>query len=408
MADAAHGSISGFLFQFEKALALLASAKDANTVVSIEKVDDVAIENDDSLVLLAVQQKHSISPNGTAFEDTSHALWRTIQIWIQKIQLGIFNSETIFVCSTNKKIKADSLLRRIQTNDFDEVFKEISELLITQKAKLVEATSNGSSGDTIKKVIGLIKFAIDNKSELKIIKEKLQISDEENLKNLFLSELHLIADEISELQQDTVYESMYGWIAHRSLSMWRNGNTASFKKVSFNTKLAHNGSNPAITNTIFTKKNKLGVISPEIKKAVRNELFVTQIEEIQRNKSATERKIEQAILEYLYHEIEVARIVQIGNYTEFDFKEFEILCKEKWQSSYDRIVIKELVDYSDEELHELAVKLFDSIMDNIVVEFNEHVSFNSFNKYIHNGAFLKLSNIPEIGWHPDWEKKYGN
>ena len=43
MSDSASASISGFLFQFEKALALLASSIDSNSIVSIEKVDDVAV-----------------------------------------------------------------------------------------------------------------------------------------------------------------------------------------------------------------------------------------------------------------------------------------------------------------------------------------------------------------------------
>ena len=408
MSDSASGSISGFLFQFEKALVLLASINDSDSVVTIENVDDVAIENDDSVVLLTVQQKHSISPNGTVFEDTSYALWRTIQIWIQKIQSNIFSNETSFVCSTNKKIKIDALICKIRDNEFETVLAEVSELLKDQKVKYTEAKNNGGTGASIKKVNTLIQFALNNQTEFKIIKEKLKILDEENLKDSFLSEVHLITKEYSDLQRDNVYENMYGWIVHRSLSMWRNGNIASFKKEVFNTKFAHVSSNPAITNAIFTEKSKHGSISLELQKAVRDELFVTQIQDIDRNAKAKERKIEKAILDYLYHDIEVARIVDIGNYTEVDFEEFKELCYEKWQTHYDSQVLKELSDYSKEEMNDLAINIFDSIMDNIVLDFNNKVTFNSSNKYIHNGAFLKLSNIPRIGWHPDWETKYRN
>lgn len=102
MTDSASGSISGFLFQFEKALVLLANLDNTRDVVSIEQVDDVAIQNDEGLVLVTVQSKRSIAPNGTTFEDTSKSLWRTLQIWIEKLDSGIFNNSTKFVCFTTR------------------------------------------------------------------------------------------------------------------------------------------------------------------------------------------------------------------------------------------------------------------------------------------------------------------
>ncbi|MDH6254178.1 hypothetical protein M2347_003905 [Chryseobacterium sp. H1D6B] len=59
MSDSASGSIAGFLFQFEKALVLLATLDNTTDVVSIEQVDDVAIQNDEDLVLVTIQSKHS-------------------------------------------------------------------------------------------------------------------------------------------------------------------------------------------------------------------------------------------------------------------------------------------------------------------------------------------------------------
>ncbi len=68
MNDPASGSIAGFLFQFEKALVLLATLDNTKDVVSIEQFDDVAVQSEDNLVLVAIQSKHSISPSGTTFE----------------------------------------------------------------------------------------------------------------------------------------------------------------------------------------------------------------------------------------------------------------------------------------------------------------------------------------------------
>jgi hypothetical protein len=45
-------------------------------------------------------------------------------------------------------------------------------------------------------------------------------------------------------------------------------------------------------------------------------------------------------------------------------------------------------------------------MHRLKLDFNESNKFNTENIYIKNGSFLKLSNIPRIGWHPDWEATF--
>ncbi|WP_448634247.1 ABC-three component system protein [Pedobacter panaciterrae] len=70
------------------------------------------------------------------------------------------------------------------------------------------------------------------------------------------------------------------------------------------------------------------------------------------------------------------------------------------------MVLKELEDYDEDTKNSLAISIFDSVMDKAEVKFQGGIEFTSDNKYIHNGTFLKLSNIPEIGWHPDWKTKY--
>ena len=55
MSDSASGSISGFLFQFEKALVLLAALDNITDVVSIEQIDDVAVQTDEDLVLVTIK-----------------------------------------------------------------------------------------------------------------------------------------------------------------------------------------------------------------------------------------------------------------------------------------------------------------------------------------------------------------
>lgn len=153
MSDSAPGPIAGYLFQFEKALMLLATLENVHDIVSLELVDDVAVQDENNIVLMAVQAKHSISPNGTTFEDTSSSLWRTLQIWIQKLENGTFNTQTQFICSTNKEIHAQSLVKRIETETLEDVVTDITKLLASQKAKLQNLqVDKPEAGPSIKKL----------------------------------------------------------------------------------------------------------------------------------------------------------------------------------------------------------------------------------------------------------------
>ncbi len=409
MSDSASGSISGFLFQFEKALVLLATLNNTTDVVSIEQVDDVAIQNDEDLVLVTIQSKHSIAPNGTTFEDTSKSLWRTFQIWIEKLESGIFNNSTKFICSTNKKVGDNSLLRKIQSDTFEEVIEEIKSLLTKQKVKLKTLqSSKPEAGQSIKSIVKLIEFVLSKEDKFKIIKQNLEIEDEESLMERFFIATHMTTDNYPQARKELVYDAMYGWLLNGSKSKWLQGTKigATFTKKDFDSKLSIVNTNPAIVNAVFRKKENLGTIDSNHLSEIRKELFVAQIADLERKKSAKERLIENAILDYIYHDIEIAHIVRGGDFTEPDFKEFQKACKDRWQKYVDTVILKELEEYNDIEKNELGITIFDNIMNNIEIKFQEGFSFNSSNSYIRNGTFLKLSNVPEIGWHPDWEAKY--
>ena len=138
----------------------------------------------------------------------------------------------------------------------------------------------------------------------------------------------------------------------------------------------------------------------------KSELFVKQIEDIYRRKNAKEKIIKNAILDFIYYGIEVKHIVDRGDYTKPDFDDFVVQCRDNWQKVFDIIVVHEPDSYDDTQKNDLAREVFDTVMHKMQVEFKEGFCFNPATEYIRNGCFLELSNIPEIGWHPEWESKY--
>ena len=83
-------------------------------------------------------------------------------------------------------------------------------------------------------------------------------------------------------------------------------------------------------------------------------------------------------------------------------------CKEDWKFTFNSKLIKELEDYSEDELNDIAIKVYQEVMQNYNTTFKLGYAFNSENKYIKNGSLLRLSNIPEIGWHPKWKEYFLN
>lgn len=404
MSDSAKGPLAGYLFQFERALLLLAGLDNKKDYISIESVDDIAKHNEKGTVILTEQAKHSISNSGTTFQDTSYALWRTIEIWIGKLEKNILNDKTVFVCSTNKVIAKTSLLYKIKTEPIDSVISQINDLLVIQKEKLKK--SGKTDKPTIKENIKLIEYALSKESLFRIIQKNIQIEDNQNIKEHFFTKLHLTADKITDAQREAIFDSFYGWISNGSKAKWNNSLDATFSKNSFDDKWLIINSSSSIKNAIFRTKESLGSITESEINKKRQELFVKQIEDINRRKDANERKIKEAILDFLYSDIEIFYIINKGDFTKEDFENFLKDCQKCWQDCFDANVLKEIDKYTDDEKTEIAIRIFDTIMNKIEINFKDGFCFNTNNAYIRNGSFLKLSNVPNIGWHPEWEDKY--
>jgi hypothetical protein len=406
MSDSAVGSVAGYIFQFEKALLMLSRLKDGTDYISIESVDDIAAHEAKGSVLLTVQAKHSLLVSGKTFEDTSKSLWRTLEIWIQKLETGIFDLNTEFVCSTNKAIPATSLLSRIKSEKIEDVFETLKNLLADQIIKRDSVIAGGGTASSIKQTMKLIEFVLSKPTFFQTIKENLKIQDEENIKSNFLKELHLDTDLYTDITKDSIYDEFYGWIMLGSTFKWKNSEAATFSKKQFNDKYLRIKTNPSIMEAIFRAKENLGSIEDHIIDRKKGELFVKQLDDIARRKEAKDRIIQNAILDYIYSEIEIKHIVDKGDHTDVDFEKFMEQCKEAWQLCFDNNVIHEIEDYNETQRNEIAIEVYNVVMNNIEIKFKEGFGFTTRNKYIRNGCFLQLSNKPEIGWRPDWEGKY--
>lgn len=387
---------------------LLADLPSATDYVSIELVDDAAAHKEDDTVIATAQAKHSISSSGTTFEDTSYALWRTIELWISKLEVASFTTQTAFYCTTNKEIPPGTLLRRLKdASTYEEAALIIESLLEMQQQKLARwKRTTGPKSRGMADIVGLIKYALSKPAELKILWTNLNIEDNADFKLAFLNKIHVVTPSVTPYQRSRIYEECYGWIVITCLAKWRNSKAATISKEQFNNKLHIILNSPAIVKAIFRTKKSIGEIGEKEMINRQHELFVRQIEEIEWRQDVKERKVRTAILEFIYHEIELKYVIDKGDYTAPDFDIFLKTCRDAWQRIFDRHFPLELEKYTPAERHDIARTIFDNIMNDLQLEFKDGFCFTTDNAYMRNGSFLKLSNIPTIGWHPEWEAKY--
>lgn len=402
--DSAKSSVAGFLFQFERALSILTELTSISHSITIEEVDDIAVEKENGTILIADQAKHSISQSGSTFQDTSYALWRTLELWVEKSQNGIFNKDTKFICSSNKSIPPNSLLYAIAHEDFESVLSKVKNLVKDQKEKLDGLAPD--RGKHIKKILRIIKYVLKEEELFKVVQCNISIDDTLNLKEEILSKLHLDSDHLKFNQKENVYHSLIGWLTDHSLYQWKNNAPASFNKKSFNDKYLSLIKSPSIVNVIFRSQDEITISGKDLI-GKDEELFVKQLTVLKRKESTKKRLINNAIEDYIRFELEqVYMMKEVGELTKKDFQKFIKTCFMKWQDCYDSIVIDEIGNYTEEEQNQLAVQIYDHLMLKMELDFNEEWKITTQSRYIKNGSFLVLSNIPEIGWHPDWENLF--
>ena len=85
----------GYLHQVRYALVLLLRAPNAESNISIEKLDDIAFEEDGEAVEL-LQTKHHVTHTGS-LTDFSIDLWKTLRVWAVSARSGIFDLDSVIL-----------------------------------------------------------------------------------------------------------------------------------------------------------------------------------------------------------------------------------------------------------------------------------------------------------------------
>jgi hypothetical protein len=394
------GTPAGFIFQFEIALLELSNLGIGESV-SLEKVDDVAKEDKMGIHKCTIQVKHSINSSSTNFGNTSVDLWKTFNIWIKKLLDKDVNIGNQFIAVTNNRLPKDSILKEKDFNSFLDRIKIIkSKQELDYQAKQNIDTKKGKS---IKATIDRIDYAIKHVDELEIVFKNFEIKEKLNVKEEFLNNILLSTKE--EAVKDRVYHQLLGWIEETSKEKWKNKNEAVFSKSDFELKYNFIRDNQTIINSLFRHQKEISVSDRDLDN--RDEIYIKQIDDIERYEK--EDIIKKAILDFVNCDVEITRLIVNKDYsiiTKLDYEDFEKSCEGAWNDIKRKYIRKDLSKYTDDELNEIGCNIYDAIIVDLRLKFQDNWDFNVSTKYIQNGTFLKLSNSLKIGWNPKWEDKY--
>jgi ABC-3C protein len=383
----ATGQMAGYLFQPDRALVLLCSCNN-NESVSIELVDDVAMIDDDGNVIFREQDKSSIQAEGQPFKDRSKDLWNTLMIWATEIKNGTLKIETTkLVCVTNKKLDDNSLIKKISSAKTEAEVTTAIALLKTAAAeppaglkKTIETVL--AEEEILKKLIPQITLIEDNNLETR----NKEIADE----------LHL-SDEI----KNNVIESLRGWLNESILKQLERGQAPIIKKTDFNNRYHLVINKETDDRIVFMAKRFVkSKISQTDREEASDRTFVKQLDLV--GHSDKHNILLDAIDDFLCSEAERTRLTIKGDLDREELNDMDELSKERWTEVFRRKMTQLKPDMKEDDLAEFAFEIYDTTVSGYLAE----IRGNKTQPYFTKGSFHKLSDELEIGWHPHWQKHF--
>lgn len=375
---AAPSSAAGFLFQFQRAVQVLALAPNEMTL-GIETLDDLAIESPAGATILE-QDKFTSNQTGDVFGDRTRNLLGSLSIWLAALLSGEISPDTTRFLLVTNIVCRDGLARRISDARTDDdamnCLKEIQD-------------SNGKSKIRLR-FLELLNKPNGIKLFISLCKSVELVDGEKASESVAVKTLSLPS--AMEAHRNVIFDALRGWIHSQALESWASGRSCRISKQSFT--------------------NQLHAILDGLKRGKRRELPERDIhlseEDVARQKDATfVRQVElvtddegwktDAIHDYLRCITEKTRLNKEGEIAEKDWLDFSDRLERRWSSIWSRN--NRLLKESEEDtgFQTMAEVLGDDYHPVLAGE-------PTVQSYLANGTYHRLSDEKTIGWHPRYRE----
>ena len=393
MADNTHavGQMQGYMLQVRHMLFELISLNPIT--VSIEKLDDVAIESSDGSVI--AEQIKSVTSDDNPLANRSVVFWKTINNWLEYINNGTLNLDTtIFrmVVVANKALRSGDFIEAFH-NSTDEAKAYISlqsarEGLWGKKNELKNKIPDSYSG--------YLKNLFDAKNESVICKiiSKMSIDVHENdydekLYEKFRGIPALIPEFVESL---LIY--MLGWVTDKVNEQARNGQVAFIENAEFNKALQ-------TQMRMYNQRDALPALSQAIDENViitevnQQDIYIQQLDLIDVD---FDSKLE-AASEYIRTRTEITLRAESGLFTPQSLTEYNEKMKQTWKDRSRLIAIA----HADTDVNK-GKMLYFGLRESAS---SQKLQGNEVPSFFGAGVLQTLANEPkeepEIGWHPEYK-----
>lgn len=383
----ADDKILGFEYQFYYFL-LKVLKIDADETIGFEVKDDVHIENNKTLSLIQLKHTRQTNSDGEPINLTTSDidLWKTFSNWVDVIQKEPnkkdFINSTNFVFITNKNESEKhiffSSLSSLKDNDnFDEFKNKIiackNELAVDNKNKTYIANLLSLADDLLEIFVLKIDFVFNLDKIVDAIKHNIQFG-----KNIKESRVGKVFHELTGLYKEQFFDVVKNKknfeltqekFYLETLAIFENART---ERLPFNTNIEKKNNENILSNTFAKQLLDIGFDKNEVFEADYNKIFMeTNLNIFLQNSVISE------------NDKELLDSNTIENWKE-EFKFKYLKNNNKTQDSAKELylsVLKKDLDLAGQKIEwKLAIK----------------------------GQFIRMSDIPKIGWKYNWEKEYAN
>ncbi|HBI36011.1 MAG: hypothetical protein A2015_06180 [Spirochaetes bacterium GWF1_31_7] len=372
----------GYFYQLRYGLLELLKS-DMESVIYIESLDDILLENKDKLSFFQTKYHKNSTINLT---DRSTDFWKTMRVWCTNISNGLDIENSNFYLITTEKVSDDSIIFDLkEKKDIKNIIEKLNEISkeTTNKTNAKGYSAYNNLGEKQKTIlINRIKI-IDTSIDFLEIKSQI-------LKQLRMSTYK----EVIEL----LFERLEGWWFANCL-LHLQGLKTNISYSEMHTKI--------IDIAESFQKDNLPIDFPEFIDFSEDELiekdnlnYVKQLKLI----NATNRIIKNATSDYYRAYEQKSKWLSNDLINPVELSNYDSILIDNWKPKFD-LLLDECDEKTNTTPEELAIIFYKEFYVKNPPQLYIRDKFTS--TYMITGSCHMLSDDLKIGWHPEYRKKIG-
>jgi len=388
----AAGQLHGYLLQVRHMLFELISLDDI--VVSIEKIDDVAVESPDGSVI--AEQVKSVTSDNNPISNRSVVFWKTLYNWLSYIKddsLAVEKTSFRMVVSSSHAVSAGDMIEQFhEASTIDDAKKALSAAKLELWGK--EAILKKSVPNSYGKYLDVL-FSDDNENLVTQIIEKFTLNIHKNdydEKLIRKFNAHVMTPEF----EDSLLIYMLGWVSDQVNEYTSKGSPAFISSDDYRSALT-------TQRRMYDQRNSIPALSTEIasdevRTEVENQdIYIRQLDLIELDYGD---KLE-AASDYLRTKAEAAIRADKGLFAPQSITDYNDKIRRLWKSKQTQSLLL-AVDSDVSKGKHLYAQTSEAVIP-ITLAGNVLPSFfgSGTLQTLANEPY-KPHNNPVIGWHPNY------